>query len=291
MTGDELAQGEPARGSVEEPAWPCSGTVGGVPFVALPPTAVDAPTRDGLIVCWHAFDPPRTEAAMAAALPMTGVPVWRVYLGLRSPDPAEHDYLQLLASTVERAAAELPEVVAALREPLGLGDGAVGLAGHGEGAMAALLVLAEQRIPVSAAALIAPVWRPERVIEARERRLGAYSWTPETLAIAERLDLADRVDDIARADPRLLLVGGASDLLVPVDQVEELRRLLGEAGAASAESVTFRMGHALAAEPGVEPRAPLTAAVSVDAALTDWFRRHLGTNTPKASRPLAVNLG
>ncbi|GAA2719702.1 hypothetical protein [Actinocorallia aurantiaca] len=286
MTGDELAQG-----SAEEPAWPRSGTIGGVPFVALPPTSVDAPARDGLIVCWHAFDPPRTEAAMAAALPMTGVPVWRVYLGLRLPDPADRDYLQLLGSTVERAVAELPEAVEGLRELLGQGDGAIGLAGHGEGALAVLLALAEQEVPVSAAALIAPVSRPSLVIEARERRFGAYSWTPETRAVAERLDLTARAAEIARADPRLLLVAGANDLLIPAGQVEELRGLLSEAGITSAEAATFRMGHALAAEPGIEPKPPLTAAVSVDAALTDWFRRHLSTHTPKTTRPLAINLG
>lgn len=282
MTGDELA---------DEWARPRSGSLGGVPFVALPPTAVDAPARDGLIVSWHAFDPPRTEAAMAAALPMTGVPVWRVYLGMRLPDVTDRDYLQVLGSTVERVVAELPDAVDGLRELLGVGDGAIGLAGHGEGAMAALLALAEQRVPVSAAALVAPMARPVKVIEARERRFGAYSWTPETRAVAERLDLTARLAEIVPLDPRILLVGGATDLLVPADQVQELCELLGEAGLTGTEAVTFRMGHALAAEPGIEPKPPIAAAVSVDSALTDWFRRHLGAQAPRTPRPLAANLG
>ena len=65
----------------------------------LPAVAtVDVPARDGLVVVWHAFDPPRTAAALAAAVPMTGVPVWRVYLSPPVPDPAEHDYLEVLGA-------------------------------------------------------------------------------------------------------------------------------------------------------------------------------------------------
>ncbi|GAA0939279.1 hypothetical protein [Actinocorallia libanotica] len=287
MTGDEQAR------PVGEPVWPRSGSLGGVPFVALPPTAVDVPAQDGLIVCWHAFEPPRTEAAMAAALPMTGMPVWRVYLGLRLPGRTEGDhgdYLGLLGATVERAAAGLPEAVSGLRELLGLPEGAVGLAGHGEGAMVALLALAERRVPVSAAALVAPMARAARVIEARERRLGAYPWTPQARMIAERLDLTARIAEIAEADPRLLLVGGAGDLLVPAEEVQELQEQLTGAGITTAEAVTFRMGHALAAEPGLEPKPPLAAAVSVDAALTDWFRQHLAAGVD-TGRPMAAPVG
>src|SRR4051794_16105062 len=50
-----------------------TGTAAGVPFTALPPAgAVDGPAP--LIVTWHMLDAPRTDAAFAAALPMTGVP-------------------------------------------------------------------------------------------------------------------------------------------------------------------------------------------------------------------------
>jgi hypothetical protein len=31
---------------------------------------------------WHLMDPPRTEAALAAALPLAGLEAWRTYLGL-----------------------------------------------------------------------------------------------------------------------------------------------------------------------------------------------------------------
>jgi hypothetical protein len=58
-----------------------TGTAAGVPFTALPPSgATDGPAA--LIVTWHMLDAPRTDAAFAAALPMTGVPAWRVHLGM-----------------------------------------------------------------------------------------------------------------------------------------------------------------------------------------------------------------
>ncbi|WP_344829288.1 alpha/beta hydrolase family protein [Actinocorallia longicatena] len=277
MSGDELTR-------------PRNGSVRGVPFVALPPTAVDAPACEGLVVSWHAFDAPRTEAALAAAVPMTGVPVWRVYLGLRLPDIGGQDYLDLLGAKVESAVAELPAVVAELRELLGCGDGAIGLAGHGEGGTAALLAVAEQAVPVSALALVSPIADPARTVAARERRFGPYPWTEASRTVAERLDLVSRAGDIARCDPRTLLVAGATDLLVPAAEVLALRDALTGAGVTITEASTFRMGHALAAEPGMEPRPPIAAAVSVDAALTDWFRRHLTTHPPKATRPLAVHL-
>lgn len=260
--------------------------------MALPPTAVDSPPAEGLIVCWHAFDPPRAEAAMAAALPMTSVPVWRVYLGLRLPgDVADRDYVRLLGTTVERAAAELPEAVAALRALLGCGDGAIGLVGHGEGALIALLALAEARVEASAAALVAPVSSPSRAVAAREQRLGPYAWDAETRETATRLELTARTAEIVRHDPRVLLVSGGTDLLVPTSEVMALRDTLADAGLSTVEAATFRMGHALADAPGLEPRPPVAAAVSVDGALTDWFRRHYATTPYRDDMALAAPIG
>jgi hypothetical protein len=35
-----------------------------------------------LTATWHLMEAPRSEVAMAAALPMASVPVWRVHFGL-----------------------------------------------------------------------------------------------------------------------------------------------------------------------------------------------------------------
>jgi hypothetical protein len=55
-------------------------TTNGVPFVALPPEG--GHEADGLIMLWHGAEPPRTEEALAGALPLHDVAAWRVYLGL-----------------------------------------------------------------------------------------------------------------------------------------------------------------------------------------------------------------
>src|SRR5689334_2562714 len=57
-----------------------TGWAAGVPFTALPPAGAEPVAP--LVVAWHLMDPPRSDAAFAAALPLTGVPAWRVYLGL-----------------------------------------------------------------------------------------------------------------------------------------------------------------------------------------------------------------
>src|SRR5262245_47745114 len=55
-------------------------TSNGVPFVALPPDS----GRDaaGVVVLWHGADPPRTEEALAGAVPLRGLAAWRIYFGM-----------------------------------------------------------------------------------------------------------------------------------------------------------------------------------------------------------------
>ncbi|WP_051711901.1 alpha/beta hydrolase [Spirillospora albida] len=264
--------------SGDRPYRPVHGTVSDVAFVALPPTAVDAaagPTR--LIVAWPGFDPPRTARALAAALPMTGVPAWRIYVdlpgrpvaGLESGAILESEAVEAFADAVEQSVARLPGLVAELGGLLGVPDGPVGLAGFSTGGSAALLAVARRVVPVSAAAVVAPVVAPARAASAVERRAGRENrWTDEAALLAERLDLrrlAARMHGVP-----LLLVAGARDRVVPPREVTGLGELLPDA-----ETATFRMGHALAAEPGTEALPPITDAVRVDGVLTDWFRQRV----------------
>ncbi|MBO2463467.1 hypothetical protein J4709_38450, partial [Actinomadura sp. LCR2-06] len=139
---------------------PVHGTAGGAAYVALPPTAVDA-TASGptlLMIAWPGFDPPRTAAALAAAVPMTGVPVWRAYLDLPGRSPGglgsgailETEAIEAYGRAVEQAAAALPAAVAELRRGLALPDGPVALAGFSAGGAAALLAIAPGQVAVSA---------------------------------------------------------------------------------------------------------------------------------------------
>jgi predicted esterase len=244
--------------SGEELARPVTGTVAGVPYVALPPTAADA-DPDGappLILAWHGLRPPCTETAFAAAVPMTGLPGWRVYLRLPqgpADGPPEDSADE---SIVEQAAGQAPALAAALRDVLGLEPGPVGLAGFSLGACAALRTLARRELAVTAAALIAPL------------PAGGFP-----------------VDDIAAQDPALLLVGGGNDDAVQPSELAAMRDRLRAAGVSHAELAIFRMGHALAAQPGTEARPQIAEAISVDAAVTDWFRDHLGIRPRGLSDP------
>ncbi|WP_329097714.1 hypothetical protein OG979_19655 [Actinomadura citrea] len=276
---------------------PVHGTAAGDVYVALPPTAVDAtasgPTR--LIVVWPGFDPPRTASALATAIPMTGVPVWRVYLDLPGRSPGglgsgailETESIEAYCAAVENAARRLPDALAQIRRDLDIPDGPVGLAGFSAGGAAALLALAHGAVPVSIAALVAPVVAPARAARAVEKRSGSERlWSEHAAALADRLDLGTLAADIAGRDVPVLLVGGAKDRVVPAREITALRDELRRHGG-RAESTTFRMGHALAAEPGTEPRPPITEAVRVDGALTDWFRDRLATPAPGAAAQAA----
>jgi predicted esterase len=245
MSGDELAR-------------PRTGTVAGVPYVALPPTTADA-DPDGtppLIVAWPGRRPPRTETALAATVPMTGIPGWRIYAGL--PDGADD------GAVTELAAGQAPALVAEVRADLGLADGPIGLAGFSLGATVALRVLARGEVAVTAAALIAPLPAPG---------LRAADLAPD---VAEAL---------AAGNAALLLAGGGNDDAVPPSELAALRDRLRTAGVPDVELATFRMGHALAAEPGTDARPQIAEAISVDAAITDWFRDHLGVRPRGLSDP------
>jgi pimeloyl-ACP methyl ester carboxylesterase len=267
------------------------GTAAGDQYVALPPTAVDAtatgPTR--LILAWPGFDPPRTAGALAAAIPMTGVPVWRVYLdlpaassgGLGSGSILETETIETYCAAVENAVRRLPEALADIRRDLQLPDGPVALAGFSAGAAAAMLAAARDAAPVTALALIAPVVAPSRVARAVEKRSGLdRAWTPDATALAERLDLGALAADLAGRDMATLLISGSKDRVVPAREITSLRDLLRRHDTGSVQATTFRMGHALAAEPGTEARPPITEAVRVDGALTDWFRDRLAQPAP-----------
>ena len=272
-----------------------SGEAAGVPYVALPPP--EDRDRAPLVVAWHLMDPPRSEAAMAAALPLTGVDAWRVYLGLpmfgaRAPagGPEEimrlgaEDYvLNLFGPVVEQAAGEAPEAVAALRKQLSIDDGPIGVVGGSAGGAIALLVLAESQLPVAAAALLNPVVHVAPVIAAGERTYDmTYSWSDESRAVADRLDFVARAADIGKRDPQppVLLVSGARDEPEMRDAVEGLRAaLVGQY--AEPDRVGFvsvpGLAHALAEEPGIEPAPQTPGAKQVDEAVADWFRRFLAS--------------
>ncbi|MEU0386363.1 alpha/beta hydrolase family protein [Streptomyces chartreusis] len=268
-----------------------TGTAAGVPFTALPPTtAADGPAP--LLVTWHMLDAPRTDAAFAAALPMTGVPAWRVHLGMpmcgaRMVDgrvdaalrrAREDALLSFLAPFARQAADEFPAALTALREHLPVDDGPVALLGGSLGGAVALRVLSTRRIPVRAVALVNPAVRIRSAVERVQDLTGqVYRWTEEAREAADELDFVARAADLT-AQPPLLLVSGErdhpefrADAAALVDALRERYARPDEV-----ELITVPdLAHPLADEPGLEPAPQLPAARAVDEVLTRWFCRRL----------------
>lgn len=266
-----------------------TGTAAGVPFTALPPAvAVDGPAP--LIVTWHMLDAPRTDAAFAAALPMAGVPAWRVHLGMpmcgaRMVDGqvdaalefARQDPLMaFLAPFTYQAADEFPAALTALRDQLPIDDGPVGILGASLGGAVALQVLTAAGIPINSVALVNPAVRIRSAVRLFDDLTGhGYEWTDESRRTADELDFVVRVGNLTAPTP-LLLISGAQDhpefRADAAALVETLRKK--HAHPNDIELVTVPdLAHPLADEPGLEPAPQLPIARAVDAIVTEWFNR------------------
>ncbi len=171
-----------------------TGIAAGVPFTALPPAgATDGPSP--LIVTWHMLDAPRTDSAFAAALPMTGVPAWRVHLGMpmcgaRMVDGRVDAAVELIrkdplmayaAPFTLQAADEFPAALAALRDQLPVDDEPIGILGGSLGGAVALEVWARQRTAIKAVALVNPAVRARSTVGVIEAAFGQpYPWTADS---------------------------------------------------------------------------------------------------------------
>lgn len=266
-----------------------SGEAAGVPFVALAPRG--RPDKAATVVVWHMHDPPRSETAMAAALPLRDVDAWRVYLGLPlsgSRLPAggldaffalgyEDAVLKLYGPTVQQAVAEFPSALAELRRSHGIGAGAIALVGASVGAFVAASVVAAGEPVVAALALVSPALRLESVVAANERRFAVtYPWNDDSRAVAADLDVVARAPELAaRQVPTLVVVGADDDedgILRPAEQLCDA--LSGHGVEVSLVRIPG-MAHALADEPGLEPAPQVAAAAAVDESVARWLNAHL----------------
>ncbi|HVV10537.1 alpha/beta hydrolase [Amycolatopsis sp.] len=258
---------------------PIRGTAAGVPFTALPPPG-DGPAP--LIVTWHMLDAPRSDAAFAAALPMDGLPAWRVHLGMPMcgarmvdgrMDAAERlmrkDVLMsYLYPFVQQAADEFPAALASVRAQLPVGDGPIGVLGGSLGGAVALRILADTTIPVFAGAIVNAAIRMRSVVGLFP---GDYPYDAESGKAVDSLDFLAKAGAIAGRAPLLVVSGELDHASLRADALE-LADALGErAGLLSIPG----LAHPLADEPGLDPAPQLPLAREVDAGLTTWFGRHL----------------
>lgn len=283
---------------------PVSGTAAGVPFLALPPPGRARPGAP-VVVAWHLMDPPRTEAAFAAALPMAGLDAWRIYLGLpmcgaRLPAGGQDELmrrgyadavLNLQGPIAAQGAEEFPAALAELRTALDLGNGPLALLGGSMGSAVALLVLTETapvaEIPVRAAVLVSPMVQLRPAVDATGRRFGvSYPWGATSLAVADRLDFVARADELLAAQPAVQLIVGADDdrhgFLEPAQRLQAALADRYDDPARVDLVVVPEMVHALADEPGVDAAPQTPHAATVDRHAVDWLRRHL-TGQPVTS--------
>ncbi len=256
-----------------------TGHAAGVPFLAIPPA--NNPENKPLVVVWHLLDAPRTEVAMASALPLNGVDAWRVYLGLpltgsRGPAGGFDEFIKLAMEDVitniyepltTQAVSEFPAALAALREQLPVNE-QLSLVGGSIGSMVVLRVLTETGVKVDKVALMSPAIQMAGMISTAEKGFGVtYPWTEATRAVAAHLDFPARASEITLP---VLIVAGEQDEPGFTGPAEQLWSKLP---AGSSFVKVPGMGHALAEEPGMEA-APQTAnAAQVDAIVTDWLSR------------------
>jgi dienelactone hydrolase len=268
-----------------------TGTAAGVPFTALPPAAgTDAPAP--LIVTWHMLDAPRTDAAFAAALPMAGVPAWRVHLGMpmcgaRMVDgrldaaialAREDALLAFLAPITYQAAAEFPAALGALRAQLPVDEQPAAVLGASLGGAVALQVLAAGETPLRAVALVNPAVRIRSVVGLVDGLAGhSYRWTAEADKVADELDFVARAGDLT-AQPPLVLVSGEQDHPdLRADATALVDALRGRYARPDEVELVLvpDLAHPLADEPGLEPVPQRPTARAVDEILTRWFVRRL----------------
>ena len=269
------------------------GVAAGVPYLAIPPP--EGTERPGLVVILHGLDAPRTEDGMAGALPLDGVPAWRVYLGLpmtgaRMPDGGVDEIVRLAgedalmhvhAPILEQASQELPAAIDVLKKELGIEDAKVVLVGASIGAGAILKSLADTDVRADIVILVNPMARAADAIAAGERAFGTeYRWIDESRQKAAQLDFVRRAGEIASRErpPKVLILQGEDDDPAFVGGSaalhDALRKHYPTVGDLSHVTVPD-MGHSLAAEPGIEREPQNAAATYVDETVRGLLARHL----------------
>ncbi len=276
-----------------------TGTAAGVPFVAYAPATARA--KAPAVLAWHLLDAPRTERALAAALPLRDLDCWRIYPGLPMTGARalaggmeevmrlgyEDAVRNLHSPIVEKAAAEFPAAFAELRERFDLDPTRVALVGGSAGAAVAQLVLLERAreagITSRAVVLISPVIRLRALVDALAVEFGfSCPWDDGSLGLAGRLDFVARADEFVETGsvPVRIIVGaddGEAAVLTPSEQLSDALTERYADRSRVDRVVVSGMAHALADDPGEDPAPQIPAAREVERLASKWLQRYLMT--------------
>lgn len=262
-----------------------TGEAAGVPYVLR-----RGERDDALVVVWHLGDPPRSAAAMSAAIPLAGLDATALYLtlpmlGARAPaaerpeimrrameDPA----LAFFDPVRVQAAGELPAVLDELRTSHGLRPARIAIVGGSIGGGTALTALTELDLPFVAGSLLVPAVQLRALIDGAGPAFGIdYQWTAAADAAAARFDFVARAGELAARRIPIQCLLGANDAAYINAPAEALRAALVAAGATVDWQVIPGLTHALAEEPGEDAAPQTTHAQTVDAAVVRFLAPHL----------------
>ena len=290
LRGFVVKQASPRCRRLDSLSWPAASVVKsdtsgghGCPVSSSVEPAGGARPDAPVVIGYHLLDPPRTEVALAAALPLDGLDAWRIYLGLPMSGARAQDLWPLLAEDAVRnvyepvafgALEEFPEAYGKIRDRLGIADDVpLGVLGGSLGGAVAQLVAATHE--VRAAVLVNPVVRLRDAIDGISAHHGTpYTWSGAADRVAERVDFVARAGELEATAIRYIT--GADDMAgAIIEPVEAVVAELARRGAVVDHHVVREMGHALAEEPGTEAAPQTPHARETDRLAVEWFREHL----------------
>jgi len=249
-------------------------------LLRIPPMIAQPP-----ILLWHGFGPPASERALMEALPLDDVPAIKIYLGLpqfgaRAAPGDREDMVRRQTEDLGRlvfepvvvgAAQELPSVIAALKDLQCVRPhDAVSLFGFSAGGAAALLALADGKVPIGSAVIVNASTGLTASVQAYEHATKTkYVWTDYTRELAHRTDAIERAADIARNHPALLILHGTDDAMLTSQNVTALRDALTPYYRSAGSEQRLRLTLVAGLSHGWADSAH---ASELRSAIADWFK-------------------
>jgi dipeptidyl aminopeptidase/acylaminoacyl peptidase len=222
---------------------------------------------------------------------MRNLRAWRLYLGMplygnRKPEGGSEEIMRRGAEDAVRlvyqpsiggAVAEVSGAVDEVRARLAIAaELPIGIFGFSQGGAAALLAVAQSKLPFKAAVTFGAVVDLPTLVDAIAAFYGTiYEWTDERRSVAEELSAGRRAHALAESGAAMLLAVGEQDSYPIREPTERLVAAVSAAGGTAEMRIMPDLAHAFVEEPGEAPAPQGPQARAVDLLATEWFRSHL----------------